>query len=188
MDNVPADSAAGDSVRPDVYVIRHKHVPILVIVTIFAMASVGSTGIYVGRQSWDITRQHLQNSFDAQIATLQTEHAAETKRLADQTTQLLKEKDQTNGLLVTQNRTLIDAVVEMKALMGQRAKVGDRTLATVQKIEQQSRVDATKTEQLVQATKSIESKSTEAASSARGREKASAAQPSMWGSLFGAHH
>jgi hypothetical protein len=188
MDNLPADPANDRPISPDVYLIRHKHVPILIGVAACVMACVGTTGMYVGRQSWDATKQHLQSSFDAQIVTLQAEHAAETKRLDEQTTQLLQEKDQTNGLLVDQNKTLIDAVVEMKLIMGQRAKVGDRTLATVQKIEQQSRVDATKTEQLVVATKAIESKSTESASSAKVRQQANVEQPSMWKSLFGTHH
>lgn len=114
--------------QENVYLLRRKHLPVLIIVALVSVVCVGITGIYTGAQLVEKNAQtqieQLKSQYEQRLADKSAEAAQEVNRLGD-----------VIGPLAT-------AVQDLDDQMRKRAQVTDRVLSAVQhaaKVAEQAR-------------------------------------------------
>lgn len=159
-DEMSEDSVLGNlpPITPDpVMTMRRRHLPLLIGMVVVAVACVGTTGLYTGSQivqtREDARAEQLRLDTQKELAALNAHHAAELAR---------------NDLALG---TLATAVHDLDKKLGDRARVGDATLATARAALRTSRSNATKTDKIADDQTTLKQQVVDAAVTAHAVEK-----------------
>lgn len=117
LDHRPHDTVVPPLPQENVYLLRRKHLPVLVVVAMVSVICVGITGIYTGAQL-------VEKNANAQIEQLKAQYE---RRLADKSAEAAQEVNRLGDVI----GPLATAVQDLDDQMRERAKVTDRVLSAV---------------------------------------------------------
>lgn len=174
-DPLDHESTTPPLIQENVYLLRRKHLPVLLVVALVSVVCVGITGIYTGSQL-------VEKNAQAQVEQLKTQCE---QRLAEQANESAQEVNRLGDVI----GPLATAVQDLDDQMRRRARVTDRVLSEVQHAAKAAEQARNRTSQIAAEQTATRAQAEAAASAAQAANRkldtathsTAASPPKPWG-------
>lgn len=139
------------------WIIRKRHLPVLVCMLAFAALCIGVTGIYAGSTLAESKWEAQKLNYEQRLGTQSAQYALDAKSFSDAVQQFAKALDK------------MDAKNDRRAAERERAQTA--AIAAAQKAAAAAAATAQKTDQILVGQEATKQQATEAASAAKATEK-----------------